>query len=135
MNNVYRFILKRAMREAVKVIKVTQEDTDKDIVGKLFNHFQQYLNSYSSESWEVSRKVSRRMKKISSYSDLDTYVGKLLSAGLLEVNRLKRDNDMVILRSSLYSMRAMINEAERVNTKSEQVLNRLSEIERNIYNG
>ena len=136
MNDVDKTILKRAMRQAVKLTKVGSEDTDKDVLGKIFNHFHQSLYGYTAESWELSRKIPRRMKSFHSYSDdIAKYVSKLLSTALTEVNRINKNNEFTVLKNSLYSMRAMVNEAARVNEKSERVLRSLSEIERNIDNG
>ena len=136
MNAEYKLILKRAMTDAVVKTKIAPSDTDKDVLGKIFNHFHQSLHGTSVQGWELASKVPRKMKSFNNYSSgVAEYISKLLATALVEVNKLNKNDEFRAIKESLYSMKVMALEAERVNKTSETVINRLSEIERDMNNG
>lgn len=136
MNAQIKSTLKRAIRDAVKNTKIAPDDSDRDLIGKVFNHFHQSLHGTSLQGYELSKQIPRRIKSFDNYSgEIAIYISKLLGQALLEVKKTKQNGDIKSLQESLFSMRVMANEAERVSKTSEAVLDRLEEIERNIEHG
>jgi hypothetical protein len=124
------------MKQAVNKITVLDTDNDRDILGKLFNHFKQSLQGSRLEGWELVRSGFKRLKNFSMHSstDLDSYVGNMLSSAFLEVKNRNFDDSAASLRNSLNSMRAILGVAKIVNEKSDAVVNRIYNIEREISN-
>lgn len=133
-----RFLARRAMKEAVRKTTVLSSDTERAILGKLFNHFKQSLRWYGKDGWQVidgAVVAPKRMKDFrSSYKEDVKYIGDLLSNALLEVQSKHFDTENVNMLNALNSMKVILNEAKKVNDRSETVLNKLSDIERNISN-
>ena len=131
-----KILIRNALKNAVSKIQVLNTDNDRDILGKLFNHFKQSLQGSRLEGWELARSGFKRLKNfnVRYSSSLDSYVGKMLATAFLEVKDRNFDDSTASLKNSLNSMRAILTVAKKVNSKSDAVVNRICEIEREISN-
>ena len=131
-----KILIRNAMKQAVEKTIVLVTDNDRDILGKVFNHFKQSLQGSRLEGWELARTGFRRLKSFSVHSstDLDSYVGNMLASAFLEIKNRNFDDSAAALRNSLNSMRAILGVAKKVNQRSESVINRICDIERELSN-
>jgi hypothetical protein len=122
-----KILIRNAMKQAVEKTIVLATDSDRDILGKVFNHFKQSLQGSRLEGWELARSGFKRLKNFSVHSstDLDSYVGNMLAAAFLEVKNKNYDD-------YLNSMKAILVVAKKVNNKSDAVVNRICDIEREL---
>lgn len=131
-----KILIRNAMKQAIEKTVVISTDNDRDILGKLFNHFKQSLQGERIEGWELARSGFKRLKNFSVYSstDINSYVGNMLAAAFLEVKNKNFDDSAATLRNSLNSMKAILSVAKKVNEKSDAVVNRICNIERELLN-
>jgi hypothetical protein len=118
--------LRKTVKEAIDKIITLPNDTDREILGKLFTYLRQNSIMYCSKHNNYFPKTVKDLLR--NYSNQYEYIGKLLSAAVAEIN----NNHFRSLRDSLGMMKSLVDEIENLNLKSVCVINTLDRIERSM---
>ena len=123
-----KVLLRKAIKEAARLTKIEPNDTDRDILGKMFTHFRQTLG-YKA----LPEHSPKRMKQL-LYSNAGAYeyVKQLLTAAM---EKITRENVNYSLKGAILIANSLTSEAESINQKSSIVIDTIDRIQRRLEDG
>jgi len=134
------FVVDKYMRSACELIKILPTDTEKDIMGKIFTRFKQeariVLAGYElgASFGRLKNIIGKATWAMSGEGYTELYVAKALRKYTKKAFKEHNSRGYKSLNNSLLMMKILNKEATDVINKSEAVIKRLAEIEKEMNN-